>query len=326
MIDVMPTIGTRQLRKLHIRYPVRSERSWWQKLWIVFVGSSLAPAYLLMAARYKVPGLQFRVYCAQLALHLFLKKSGNVSYQTIFSLLFWPFDSTRYFEFDFIWRRISNFSPGRYLDVSSPRLFPLVVMRRRVQLTAEILNPDSNDLTETRNLARATGIENRCNFHNVFVESAPFDPASFDLITCISVLEHIPHNAAALRTMWDLLRPGGRLYLTLPCLAEAAVQYANMNLYGLRVPREEEFTFLQYYYDEALLREVVFPITGEPRSIAIYGEKREGLFRRYVDTARSNPLYPRWRDPYRMGREFSEFASIPALPGEGVVAMEFVKP
>ena len=293
---------------------------------MALVGSFLAPAYLLMAVRYKVPGLQFRIYCAQLASSLLVKKSGTVSYRTIFSLLFWPLDSTRYFEFDFVWRRIADFSPIRYLDVSSPRLFPVVVMRRHPQLRAEFLNPDSSDLTETRNLARAIGIENRCNFHDVPVESAPFGSGSFDLITCISVLEHIPDNVKALRRMWDLLKPGGRLYLTLPCLAEAAAQYATMNLYGLPVPRQEEFTFLQYYYDETLLREVVFSITGEPRCIAIYGEKREGLFRRYVNSARSDPFYPRWKDPYRMGREFTVFESITELPGEGVIAIEFVKP
>lgn len=326
MIEVIPKLRTRELRKLYIRYPFRSRPSWSQRLWIGLLGGFLAPVYLLLSAWYKVPGLRFRIYCAQLAFGLLLKKSADVSYKTIFFLLFWPMDSTRYFEFDFIWRRISNLPPGRYLDVSSPRLFPLMVMRRRVQLTAELLNPDLSDLSETRNLARAIGVESRCNFHNVLIEAAPFDKGSFDLITCISVLEHIPDHEAALRSMWGLLRPGGRLYLSLPCLAEAAMQYANMNLYGLQLPQEEEFTFLQYYYDEALLRDAVFPITGEPLCITVYGERQEGFFRRYVDTAMSNPFYPRWKDPYRMGKEFAVFGSIAELPGEGVVAMEFVKP
>jgi len=39
---------------------------------------------------------------------------------------------------------------------------------------------------------------------------------SFDLITCISVLEHIPDHAAAVAGMCRLLRPGGRLLLTFP--------------------------------------------------------------------------------------------------------------
>jgi hypothetical protein len=34
--------------------------------------------------------------------------------------------------------------------------------------------------------------------------------------------------------------------------------------------------------------------------------------------------YPFWREGYMMGRNFQEYATIDALPGEGVVAMEFV--
>ena len=38
----------------------------------------------------------------------------------------------------------------------------------------------------------------------------------FDFITCISVLEHIPAHADAVRSMFGLLKPGGRLALTFP--------------------------------------------------------------------------------------------------------------
>jgi len=326
MIEVGPGTGARKLRRLYVRSPDRSNPTWWQRLWVAFLGSILAPAYLLMAIPLRTPGLRFRIQCARLAFELLIRKSARVSFRTIYALLFWPMDSTRYFEFDFVWRQISDHPPKSFLDVSSPRMFPLMVVRRYRQLRAEFLNPDSSDLAETRKLAQAMGIENRCSFHELLVECAPFEPGSFDLITCISVLEHIPGSTAALEQMWRLLKPGGRLYLTLPCLAEAAMQYANVNFYGLPVPREEEFSFLQQYYDDALLRELVYSVAGEPRRIAIYGEKREGFFRRYVNGARSDPYYPRWRDPYRMGKEFAEFGSIAALPGEGVIAMEFVKP
>jgi SAM-dependent methyltransferase len=38
----------------------------------------------------------------------------------------------------------------------------------------------------------------------------------YDAVTCISVLEHIPEHRAAVRGMLGLLRPGGRLILTVP--------------------------------------------------------------------------------------------------------------
>ena len=39
---------------------------------------------------------------------------------------------------------------------------------------------------------------------------------SFDLITCISTLEHIPNHQDAVRGMFGLLKPGGHLVLTFP--------------------------------------------------------------------------------------------------------------
>lgn len=40
--------------------------------------------------------------------------------------------------------------------------------------------------------------------------------AEYDLITCISVLEHIQDHRQAVRSMIDLLKPGGRLVLSFP--------------------------------------------------------------------------------------------------------------
>ncbi len=39
---------------------------------------------------------------------------------------------------------------------------------------------------------------------------------TFDFITCISVLEHIKNHAAAVKSMFSLLKPGGHLILTFP--------------------------------------------------------------------------------------------------------------
>jgi 2-polyprenyl-3-methyl-5-hydroxy-6-metoxy-1,4-benzoquinol methylase len=40
--------------------------------------------------------------------------------------------------------------------------------------------------------------------------------AAYDLITCISVLEHIREHRQAVRSMIDLLKPGGHLVLSFP--------------------------------------------------------------------------------------------------------------
>lgn len=45
----------------------------------------------------------------------------------------------------------------------------------------------------------------------------PFADGSFDLVICNSVLEHIPEDGRALGEMYRVLRPGGRLILTVDC-------------------------------------------------------------------------------------------------------------
>jgi SAM-dependent methyltransferase len=49
-------------------------------------------------------------------------------------------------------------------------------------------------------------------------ENLPFPSESFDYVTCIEVLEHIPSSLrpAAFQEMHRVLRPGGRLLLTVP--------------------------------------------------------------------------------------------------------------
>lgn len=92
---------------------------------------------------------------------------------------------------------------------------------------------------------------------------APFTPASFDIITCISTIEHIGldlygqgpdefGDEVALRHMRRLLRPGGRLLLTAP--------------FGRRV-----VSAWHRVYDEAAFRRV----TGGYRLLSVEYRRRE---------------------------------------------------
>lgn len=288
------------------------------------LGTVLSPSYWLLAHRYHTPGLWLHQNCARLMLQLLLRRDASISNGWLYFLLFMPMDSTRYFEFDFAWHSLSQVSIQRYLDVSSPRLFPLLLLSERRELKADLLNPDQSDLAITESIVRAADLADQCGLHNCLIQASPFGSETFDAITSISVVEHIPEDHRAINKMWELLRPGGKLLLSVPCAAEAEEQHINVNPYQLLTPDPDGYVFLQYVYDETLLRERIFDVTGSPARFAIYGEKRAGFLRRNLDS-KASPRYPFWREPYIMGREFCFFDSLTDLPGEAVIAMEFIK-
>ncbi len=238
-------------------------------------------------------------------------------------------DTVRYFEFDFLWNRLlEKAAPKCYLDVSSPRVVPLLVLEQMKAGEATLVNPDSADLGTTRELFEQCGLATRCAFRGDRVEGLSLPEGSFDLITCISVIEHIPAlgDLAAIEKLWELLAPGGTLLLSVPCARSAFEEYLDFDEYHLQEGTEAGYFFGQRFYDEPLLAERIFSITGSPVRTEVYGEKTAGFFFQNRAEKFGNPNYPTWREPYIMGQEFAAYDSVCSLPGCGVVALEFVKP
>lgn len=66
-----------------------------------------------------------------------------------------------------------------------------------------------------------TGAENACrrglrNVINATTDEAGFAPDSLDAVGLFDVLEHIPDDLGFLQSLRHLMRPGGRIYLTVP--------------------------------------------------------------------------------------------------------------
>jgi SAM-dependent methyltransferase len=296
-----------------------------QSAMLALIGLLLTPVYWLLAACASVPGLGMRWKCTRLGLRLLFKHEGPLDLKTVFLLLFYPLDSVRYFEFDFVRQAMPARAPEKYLDVSSPRLIYILYLLQHKNLAAELINPDKADLAETKSFVHAAGLEPRCRLHDCLIAAAPFAPGTFDLITCVSVMEHIPEDRAAIAKIWELLKPGGRFILTTPCAAATFEQYIDRDEYGLIGANAEGRTFWQRFYDPRLLEERVYSITGRPIRTQIFGERAAGLFLKNSIRKRTDRFYPFWREPWMVGREYKYFNSIEELPGEGVIAMEFIK-
>jgi SAM-dependent methyltransferase len=316
--------GTGKLmRKQYIEVPLalrcRGLRSNVMKL----KGNLLGPIFWLAAWVAGGPGLGFHLKCAGLGLlALVTRRLKRGSY----GLIFFPMDSTRYFEFHEAWTRLKSLPFKRYLDVSSPRLLPFMLARANARATVELINPDPKDIRDTEQFFTSFRVNQRCRFRGCTIEQTNFSPSSFDLITCLSVLEHIPADRDAVRQMWTLLSPGGRLVLTMPCRKERLEQYISFNQYGVLAPGSDGYTFWQRFYDAEMLQATVFAITGPPEHVVFYGEKTNGFFFRNATLKRVlGGRYPFWREPYIMATEYRYYPAIDGLPGDGVVYLEFLK-
>lgn len=279
----------------------------------------------MRAGMVRAPGMNFHWRCVRLGLRLLLNPRLPLRRGWVYMFLFAPIGSTRYFEFDFAWRALADAHVTNYLDVSSPRLCPILLLEAKRDASAELINPDAEDLAITTNLVRACGLATRVHTRSCLIQDAPFEPQSFDAISSLSVLEHIPDVREAVSKMWAWLQPGGKLILSMPCAADAYEQWIDSPVYGLLEADDRGFNFLQTVYDEALLREKIFGVTGEPKNFVLYGERRAGFLRKHLDTRYSGLGPDFWREPYVMGKEFRRFEKIADLPGEGVIALEFVK-
>lgn len=291
----------------------RAGRLFWSLLFL--------PYALTRAKQLGTPGLECRIACIGLGLRAIA--AGDL--RRGLKLIANPMDSFRYFEAAFALRVARGVAAARYLDVSSPRLVPLLVARAHQGLVADLINPLPSDLQETAALAKSVGMASCFRWACRTIDTAGFPDESFDLITSVSVVEHIPDDTAALAVLWRMLRPGGKLVLTVPCAREACEEYTNIDEYGLLKPDREGYVYWQRYYSEESLRQRVWSVTGPPTTMRIFGERWHGAYDRNVEAKRTDAHYRYWEEPILMGSDFRNFERLEELIGMGVVAMEFTK-
>jgi SAM-dependent methyltransferase len=82
-------------------------------------------------------------------------------------------------------------------------------------LSREVVRVNGVDLSPGM-IAAARARYPRDRYEVADILALPFAGESMDLVTCLGVIEYLPQPADALRALWSVLRPGGRLVVSFP--------------------------------------------------------------------------------------------------------------
>lgn len=177
-----------------------------------------------------------------------------------------PIDYVRYRELDFALRAVERYkpSPRCVLDISSPKLVPLAIAHQYPRAAVR-----STDIIQTE-IDWVTRSAHTLDLPNLQPELADarkleYDDNAFDLITSISVFEHIAPETdgelPAVREMARVLAPGGVAVLTVPFSHKYFADYVAGDVYE-RSGHPGKPIFFQRFYDLPLLKRNIIDASG----------------------------------------------------------------
>ena len=132
----------------------------------------LSPCFLAAAWLAGGKGLGVHLFSLRKGLRLVAKKPSKLYAKWIY----YPLDSTRYVEIDFVQRHAGKFQT--WLDLSSPRLIAALLLSRNRQASSTLLNPDAADMAETREMAALLGLN--CKTINATLDAVDPGALRFD--------------------------------------------------------------------------------------------------------------------------------------------------
>jgi SAM-dependent methyltransferase len=267
---------------------------------------------------------------------LFGRKLGREFYRAdrklAWDLIVTPVSSTRYYEFSFA-RDCLPSEPSTCLDVSSPFLFDIYVARTYPAAHLDIINPDPRDIGRTRTCFQNLQLP-MINTVCGDINSMPRPPGGYDVIWSLSVIEHIEsktdNDSSAVQSMFDALRPSGRLIITVPTDKSFQIEYRGKDYYRTQAQspknNSEKYFFQRIYDATAIHDRIIRPLGVTPERVGWYGEIIPGHFANYVSRwLRNNKSTTVW-DPLEMARYYQIYDSWSAMPGAGVCGLLFIKP
>lgn len=270
-----------------------------------------------------MPGMNFNRFGRWAGLRLL---SRGHPYGLVYALV--PVINIRYFEFPFTLSCLPS-KLDRCLDIASPNLFSFYVAHKHRSASITIINPDAADSMRTATMAARLGLDN-LQVEQEGVEVLVGSGETYNCIWSISVIEHI-HGAYddryAVKLMYDALRPGGRLILTVPIGRQARDIYHDIPQYSTQVANADGRFFFERVYDYAALQErIIAPLRCEPSIVRWFGETTVGRFREYWEGFARVGFSHLVEDATAMGDWCREYTSWVEMPGEGVCGLMFEKP
>lgn len=160
-----------------------------------------------------------------------------------------PLDPSRYVELPWAWRQLAAPPGSAVLDLASPKLLAVALARSGVRVTSVDALP-----SEVEAWRRIAGREPNLTFEVADGRALPYADGSFDHAYSISVLEHIDGDGQALRELARVIRPGGRVVITLPHAAEAWDEYRDQATYAEETAERGRYLFQRWYDGERVQR------------------------------------------------------------------------
>lgn len=196
-----------------------------------------------------------------------------------------PINVSRCYEFRRTYELLKPKKGELVFDLSSPKLLSHFLSERS---GCKVITADMNkeEVADWTSLTRE-----RCKLPSWVIAdgvSLGFKDDTFDKVFSISVLEHIPGDGDT-RTMKELarvLKPGGRLVVTVPYAVKYRSEYIEQDVYNLHDGKGNNFHW-SHFYDEPALRKKL--IEGS-------GLELEGVYFGY------GPGSAVWKSIERMGR------------------------
>jgi hypothetical protein len=292
--------------------------------WLSIVRTYLrSRASLAYAAKRNGPGIEFAQFGKALGRQMIARGDFRIG----LSYLLTPVNIVRYFEFPFALSCLPE-RPGDCLDVASPRLFSLFVAQNHATASIRVMNPDSRDLFYTGRAARSMRLKNLAT-ESWTIERLKDIARRYQSVWSISVVEHIAGENAdtdAIRTLYNALKPSGRLILSIPVDRRFWLEYRQEDPYGTQgCARSGQFFFARHYDRAAVFQRLLDPLGVEASVIRWFGETTPGRFASHDNLWQTQGFRCTADDAREIVDNYEEFADWSLMPGQGVCGLMIEK-